>query len=730
MKKKPLDFRLYAEALRQLRVMSLFCLLPLLFSALYHTLMMYSYWGSVFHTPELRAQNLPLFQTAEDLHPLLPILCLLVAPLLTLKAFSFLNSRKGSDFYHSVPPKMSCVYFSFLAAVWTWLTVLVFGSALAAGLCAQLICPGFFQFSWPELVTYALSCFLCSLYVSAAAACAAALCGTVFTDIIASVLLVFAPRLILYSLGQGILAASDVLLSDHLFFLLDSRFHLPSVILVYLLGQITRLMPTAGLSVLSDTAALYYAPVLWYTAGLALFFLLLGCFCYTRRRSEAAGLAAASPYLNTVFGLLLSLLVCLSPLIQVFQAFMREERQNSAFWFGVGKVFVLAVLLLFLYHVLSERKLSSLKKVLRSLPILLGLNFLLCGIMLLSGIAVRHFRPDTEEIISVRYLGESSLLPGSTNAYFQEKGARTELQNPFLKELCADGLAAILDAKDDNYTHDGRLLKVAIRTKQGDRYRQIFVREEDYQKWMEELAENEEYIRSCRTLPAAGDPSVSLDIDCSLRRSALKDLYAAFRKDSSSVDFPTWNRLLNEPQSAAVVKYTLRVKIREAGRSSELTVPISTEFPDLWKAFWVLQGTESEKIQPSVVTQLERLAAFPIPGNPETSITVRVYRNAADTRGTDVSFTNRKGNWLADGSDSAGEALSALASLLREASGKALDTEQPFTEISLWAPQLEEDGSSTQNNHLHAYFAADPTVLPELAPYLGQDKEPELVPMN
>ena len=44
-------------------------------------------------------------------------LLMFFAPLLVYNMFSFLNERKGSDFFHSLPQKRICTYLSFMSAV-------------------------------------------------------------------------------------------------------------------------------------------------------------------------------------------------------------------------------------------------------------------------------------------------------------------------------------------------------------------------------------------------------------------------------------------------------------------------------------------------------------------------------------------------------------------------------------------------------------------------------------
>ena len=58
------------------------------------------------------------------------LLMMIFAVILTYSMFSYLNERSKSDFWHAVPEKRSCVYFSFTAAIYTWIA----GTLLVSGL--------------------------------------------------------------------------------------------------------------------------------------------------------------------------------------------------------------------------------------------------------------------------------------------------------------------------------------------------------------------------------------------------------------------------------------------------------------------------------------------------------------------------------------------------------------------------------------------------------------------
>jgi hypothetical protein len=57
-------------------------------------------------------------------------LLMFFAPLLVYNMFSFLNERKGSDFFHSLPQKRICTYLSFMSAIMTWIASVLLVSSL------------------------------------------------------------------------------------------------------------------------------------------------------------------------------------------------------------------------------------------------------------------------------------------------------------------------------------------------------------------------------------------------------------------------------------------------------------------------------------------------------------------------------------------------------------------------------------------------------------------------
>ena len=53
------------------------------------------------------------------------IIPFIILPMMMMIAFSYLNGRKTSDFYHVIPVKRECIYFSTIFAVIAWIAGLI-----------------------------------------------------------------------------------------------------------------------------------------------------------------------------------------------------------------------------------------------------------------------------------------------------------------------------------------------------------------------------------------------------------------------------------------------------------------------------------------------------------------------------------------------------------------------------------------------------------------------------
>ena len=118
--------KLYRESLRQTRVIGIIFTGILTVSSL--LLLIHGYINSIsfiehmkFETPNY--VHSPEIISFTEFNPLYITLPFVMAPLLALTAFSFLNKRNSSDFYHAITQKRSTLFLSCASASFTWLIV-------------------------------------------------------------------------------------------------------------------------------------------------------------------------------------------------------------------------------------------------------------------------------------------------------------------------------------------------------------------------------------------------------------------------------------------------------------------------------------------------------------------------------------------------------------------------------------------------------------------------------
>ena len=196
--KKPFSVGLYIEGLRQLRIVGilgailLFCssAITVVDNALSTQRQMELYQDSSIVLANL---------SALEVAPLLLLLFSVFAPVMTLWLFHFMNKRNSSDFLFAIPQTRMALYCSYTSSIVTWLAILAL-SGLIGVLIPAAIFSTYINIPYHALFLLTLSCFLYSLQVMAAILVAMSITGTMFSNIILSGLILFAPRLLIFML--------------------------------------------------------------------------------------------------------------------------------------------------------------------------------------------------------------------------------------------------------------------------------------------------------------------------------------------------------------------------------------------------------------------------------------------------------------------------------------------------------------------------------------------------
>lgn len=295
---------------------------------------------------------------------------IVLAPLVVMRMFSFLNSRSASDFYHSIPQKRICLFLSFFAAALTW----VVGVVLAGGLVCYIgwNCTLCYSVSFFTVARCVISYTALGLLSASCMALAVTLTGSGFSTLFAYACIFGMPPLLGNVLGLFI-----------------REFNGSFVIT----RSVFRVFGTRGFLPLALMNGDFYKPLGLPVASAVVIFLLLtalAALAFVKRKSEAAGNSTVTPLFQHILRCCAGFPIWL--LVAYF--FMLGEK-------AVGLVFIPASLAIYVvYELITTRRL---KNVVKSLPVFLALPLLcisLVGTAALGGKAVAITTPRRANEIS------------------------------------------------------------------------------------------------------------------------------------------------------------------------------------------------------------------------------------------------------------------------------------------------------------------------------------------
>ena len=337
------NFRLFIEALKRLRVIGLAtAILALTASALVPIV--------VWMEGDQRYYD----SYVMDTHVLcIPVACVVIlAPFFFFVLFSFLQKRKESDFFHSIPYTRTCVYVSFTTAALTFVWAIQIACGLTAGVLWSMV--PHLVFDMGGLFFYVLICMLATAMICSFMMLALSVSGTagscmllfvLFAGFVRTVAMIF-----LGCLDEIALLPTNEMWNNSFF---SPLWFLPLTALYYIVDM--------------ELAAevMYSLPNILYSAVVTLAVYALAGLIYKHRKSEMAGNPAPGRRTQTLFRVMFTLLPAL--LIPLFLNLGEDDA-------GLHLVLVVVVLLVyFLYELITTKRP---KNMLKAVP---GLGFVAVG---------------------------------------------------------------------------------------------------------------------------------------------------------------------------------------------------------------------------------------------------------------------------------------------------------------------------------------------------------------
>ena len=360
---------LYVESLRQLRLMGLIYLLVcVIFSAI----------------PPLLSGTYDFYPIDPSNHAVVLFVFTFIAPVtLGYVAFGFLTRRNASDFYHSLPVTREATYISRALAVATYLFATIVLSLLVSFVCYEVTGSVVRWGQLPYLISYHL---VSALLVLSCTLIGISCAGTYFSSFIVAGVVMFLPRMILLIITALVQYVAPIVYVNALGGVLDTNLNLP-------VGLIASIF-TGGLD--SDPLEYtLYLPAHLYTAALALLYFVIGGLLHHGRKSELARASAPNRVLQHVYRCLISL-----PLFLLLGTFIAADEWGVDFEIFVVLI-VCALLVYFIYELITTRKFRNLLPALAVLPIVVAVGLGLPWIGNALGYYELNRCPEREQIASV-----------------------------------------------------------------------------------------------------------------------------------------------------------------------------------------------------------------------------------------------------------------------------------------------------------------------------------------
>ncbi|MBQ2980993.1 MAG: hypothetical protein IJD58_02585 [Lachnospiraceae bacterium] len=310
--------KLFIEAFKQVRVVGLTAFICLNALAIFLPVLNYM---EMKEEMEHYAYQI-LFETTTIMLPLVATI-FIITPIMYLMLFSFLTKRSGSDFYHSLPVKRTCMFVSFIIAIISWLLIITFSYTLLS-IASANICYSKFIIDYTAITNYTINIFISCIAILGIFSIGTALTGTITSNIIFSCGLLVFPRLIINTLTNLLINNSITLTPNSGHFIFDNLINIPYSFLTVLFegsyNVVSRL-------VIIEKHSLY-------TLLLGIIYLIIGMKLFASRPSEASSKSFRNNKIFSVLrlgtGFVLSLLIITTiyPLIyeeQFYDCIMDEK---------------------------------------------------------------------------------------------------------------------------------------------------------------------------------------------------------------------------------------------------------------------------------------------------------------------------------------------------------------------------------------------------------------------
>lgn len=637
MKKRIFSPRLYLDGIKQLRIIGVLSTVAIALIGVISPVMRYLNTMDYGSFEDYSPSQVNFF----EMNPLILLIFCAIAPLMALYLFSFLNKRESSDFFHAIPETRQCLFLSFFAAIVTWLLFIVVSTA-AIITFAYANLPQLYTVNYASIFSTCFNAFAGSLMIAASVVIAMTVTGTVFSNVLVSLLLIFLPRLLILLAVMGVSDAFPLVSGLPFASVLSYEYNVPvGFVFGVMFGDYEIALTSLSSGIYTLIVGLLYS-------GIAL-------LLFVRRSSETAGQSAPNRALQAVYRLLIGAVLTSVAMFGLFDTLASSDFPDAEMLGSVVILFVISLVLMLAYEVITTRRFKGIMKcAATSIVALLVFGGVYMGGMYGLYHVTASYSPKADEIQSVSVLASTHFYGNAD--YFESKISEIELTDDTAKATVAKQLKFSLDlletSRERFYQSDLTQVSVAIKSGGTTHLRNILMSQEDQAAMYGAVYDTEAFRKVYMDLPeSVARVSVSRN---GYSKGAKEDtLYQTLRAEVAEIGFEKWYALMSSfseddfykvnPSAGSVLGY-LECSLYEGTKWYNMIVPMDTGvLPKTTQAF-LSSDTEAA----SESTKLLQLLREGTQLDKEDSLWIGCYNFPGDTPYSNVQLDEDILEYLSD----------------------------------------------------------------------------------
>ncbi len=531
----------------------------------------------------------------------LSITFILFTPILVLYVWNFLNKKNSSDFYHSLPYKRECLYFSKIAAVFAWQVIIHVVTYLCLIITFAVFKDCFIVEMWMVFRVF-LSIFIANLLCGSAISLACALTGNVFSNICLSGLIIFLPRFLCIMI-EAFATMKVPTVSDYQVFPLINDAH--NIVAGYILRAFVQI---------DYNSLMFSVSSLVYTLILAFIYMGLGLLVFKFRKSEAAQKSALNKKLQMAISMTLGFVICF---ISVIFTFAEDEGDRDYIMLVV--FFLVAAFVIIVYELATGKKNHLLQ---RSVPSILMAYVLSLIFGVLVGTVVDgmlEYAPKAQSIDYIKINGmsdnQASMYGYRAANYFDSIIEGIQIKDKQSCEIVAKAIAdnnSIIKNNKQYYKefNSDNYVKMDIFVKDGliGANRKVYIKSEDINVIATAAGKEEKYRERIKSLPIAEEAAIIWD-SAYMDVKNSRRIYNIYKEEYYNMDYEKILNHMVTPNPLIQMSLTFNSK----GKTYEAQLPITSETPKAAQSYveytneMCIQKNSSEMNQVKEI--LEKLSA-------------------------------------------------------------------------------------------------------------------------